>query len=113
MKSFRLADHLYAYACGLHQRAGHSVMCVTAPLNLRIHTAGHCSPSRRSGCDGELFMIPYDDAQSKRNAQEENSHLKYAVVADVCRISNLLEDLYSINALASRIFSSNHLVHTR
>ena len=28
---------------GLHQRAGHSGVCVTALLCLRIHTAGYCN----------------------------------------------------------------------
>jgi hypothetical protein len=40
---------------GLHQRAGHSVVCVTALLCLLIHTAGYC----RAGAlalGGRLFM---------------------------------------------------------
>ena len=44
---------------GLHQRAGHSVVCVTALLCLRIHTAGYCK------CDNLVFVLSrrVDDAQ--------------------------------------------------
>ena len=37
---------------GLHQRAGHSVMCVTALLCLRIHTAGYCIDNQKNGWKG-------------------------------------------------------------
>ena len=43
---------------GLHQRAGHSVVCVTALLCLRIHTAGYCSRCRRSRSVGRSVIDP-------------------------------------------------------
>jgi hypothetical protein len=44
LRYLRLADHHWACcASGLHQRAGHSVVCVTALFGLCIHMAGYCN----------------------------------------------------------------------
>jgi hypothetical protein len=95
---------------GLHQRAGHSVVCVTALLCLRIHAAGYrkvCFAAVRFCCGELIHCGPVKLIRSHSLADEMGVDEPWLVpVRSSLRLDNSNECLEKLNVVRSVLLVS-------
>ncbi len=67
-----------------------------------------------------LFIIPYDDVESKLYTQEEQRHFYEACLSDICRLGDMLRDaapalmseciLYECMAIVNYLTHAQHVL---